>query len=443
MEYRPDTSNMQATTPSLTLNARPERHFIHPHGCCRFVAFHIHVACPPADPKTKRPPLELALVLDRSGSMSGEKLQTAKRAVLTLLDRLTPRDRVSVVVFDNAIDIVQPLNAVTPGFKLKVRNALRAIQARASTALHEGWLTGCDTLAATADSSEDHGLARCFLLTDGIANVGVTDPEQIASEAAGIREHAAISTSTFGIGLDYNELLLGPMAVAGGGQFHHLRTSEEIVNTFTGELEGLFSVAARQVRLEIEADPGINTELLSSYWMRSMSSRPQSWSIAIGDLQRDEDRQVIAQIYLPAQDRQEQQVLRTRLAWHIGDVEYHTAWQELSFSYADPSTCDAEARDAQVIHWAGWHQADRARRETVARNNRGDIDGARKYLKQEMQQIKQYGYDDKELLDEIAELGSLRQELAHAPMSPDLAKEQYYRQQLRSRGQADYRTPEE
>jgi Ca-activated chloride channel family protein len=96
----------------------------------------------------------------------------------------------------------------------------------------------------------DATLTRCFLLTDGLANVGLTDLEQIAAQAAGVRTHAGVGTSTFGIGDDYAESLLGPMAVAGGGQFHHLRTPVDIARTFLGELAEMLCAAALNVLLE-------------------------------------------------------------------------------------------------------------------------------------------------------------------------------------------------
>ena len=156
-----------------------------------------------------------------------------------------------------------------------MREALALVQARASTALHQGWLTGCHAIAADEPAARAQGsrgrapaVARCFLLTDGLANVGLTDPEQIAAEAAGIREHAGVGTSTFGIGEDYDEDLLAPLAAAGGGQFHHLRTAEEITRTFVGELGELLAVAAGRVVLELDPDPGVTAEVVSAYWTR-------------------------------------------------------------------------------------------------------------------------------------------------------------------------------
>jgi Ca-activated chloride channel homolog len=146
--------------------------------------------------------------------------------------------------------------------KAAVGAALEGIGARGSTALHEGWLMGCREIADAdgLESTPGARLARCFLLTDGLANVGLTDPEQIAAQAAGVRQSARAGTSTFGIGLGYAEQLLGPMAVAGEGQFHHLRTPADMRRTFSGELAELFAVAASTVRLELRASPEVSFE---------------------------------------------------------------------------------------------------------------------------------------------------------------------------------------
>src|SRR5262249_5250767 len=203
----------------VTLQMRPERRLIPHVASKRYVDLVVRVNDAPA---ANRPPIALALVLDRSGSMSGDKIATARRAALAVIQRLDDRDTLAVVVFDEHIDTIQPLARATDAVKAHTRTKLQRIGARGTTALHEGWLTGCNALVADEDTVLERGVARCFLLTDGLANVGVSDPEEIAAQAGGIRERAGIGTSTFGIGGDYAEELLGPMAEAGGGRFHHL-----------------------------------------------------------------------------------------------------------------------------------------------------------------------------------------------------------------------------
>ncbi len=421
---------------SLTLHIRPERQLLRKDGSTHALDFSIQVSQAPAQEEKAqaRPALRLALVLDRSGSMQGEKLRLAKQAAQTVIDQLTERDSVSVTAFDSEINVVQALARVTPALKNQVRAALQRIEARASTALHEGWLTGCNSIVNDSSPSAQEALARCFLLTDGIANVGETDPERIASEAAGVREHTHISTSTFGIGADYNELLLGPMAVAGGGQFHHLRAPHEILNTFVGELGELFSIAVRQVRLEVEVESGLKMDLLSAYWKDETRN-----TIAVGDLQYGEEQHVVARVQFPAQWNAERRTVRARLLWSDGKSELHSPWQEVHFNYADEQAYTEEVPDAEVVQRAGLQEADRARREAIALNKQGNLEGARAAVQRAMARVTPAAPSMPALQAELDALQDLSSQVGSAPMAPSVAKEYYYQQQRRSRNKADYR----
>ncbi len=435
------SGNVGGSKANITLRMCPERRLIRQGGSFRHIDFHLAVEQTADAASVERAPLTLALVLDRSGSMQGEKLRTAKRAALAVLDRLEERDQAALVIFDDRIDMLQPLGHVTAEFKASARAALSRIEARANTALHEGWLTGCKAIASDAPPAQAVGLARCFLLTDGLANVGVTDPEQIASEAAGIREHAGIGTSTFGIGSDYNELLLGPMAVAGGGQFHHLRTASEIADTFIGELGDLLAVSARQVRLEVQVDPGIQVDLISAYWTHHSSDDPSRWSVALGDLLRGDERHVVVRFGFPAQGEQDGHSVRARILWVADGAEQSSDWQELRFLYADRPACDAEQRDASVMHWVGLSHADRAHREAIKSSQGGDLHGAREKLRKVAIRITEYAGDDAELSASINELRSLERQLTDTPLPSETSKEVWYQHQTRSRGQKDHRGP--
>lgn len=421
---------------SLTLRVRPERKLLRKAGSAHALDFSIQVSAAPASAEkgNTRPALRLALVLDRSGSMQGEKLEIAKQAAQTVVDQLTERDSVSVTAFDNEIMVVQALAQVTPALKKQVRTSIQRIEARASTALHEGWLTGCNSLVNDSAPSGQGALARCFLLTDGIANVGETDPERIASEAAGVREHTHISTSTFGMGEDYNELLLGPMAVAGGGQFHHLRSPHEILSTFVGELGELFSVAMRQVRLEVEVESGLKLDLLSAYWRDEARN-----TIAVGDLQYGEEQHVVVRIQFPAQWNAERRTVRARLLWSDSTGEQQGAWQEIHFNYADEQEYEEEVPDAEVVQIVGLQEADRARREAIALNKQGNLEGARNAVQRAVAYVAPAASASPALQAEIDALQDLSAQVSNAPMAPAMAKEYYYQQQRRSRNKADYR----
>ena len=148
-----------------------------------------------------RLPLHVALVLDRSGSMSGEKIRVAKVAVEEAISRLRPDDRFSVVVYDDVVDVVIESTRASAEARRGAIERLRSVDARGSTNLGEGWLRGCEQVAGHL---VERGVNRCLLLTDGLANIGITDPEALASHAAELRARG-VSTSTFGVGNDFDE----------------------------------------------------------------------------------------------------------------------------------------------------------------------------------------------------------------------------------------------
>lgn len=423
----------------LTLQAKAERHLIRPGGSHRHVDFHVRVGQFPPRAGNDRMPLKISLVLDRSGSMQGDKIKTAKRAALSVLDRLEERDEVAVVVFDDHIDLLQPAAHARAEVKDAVRRALAAVDARASTALHEGWLTGCRAIASDEPASRARALARCFLLTDGQANVGEQDPERIATDAAGIRENAGIGTSTFGIGADYDESLLGPMASAGGGQFHHLRTADEIAGTFVGELGELLSVAARQVRLELDGDDGVSAEPVSEYFAIRPDPDSSKLSFDVGDLPAGEERHLVVRFAFPPKREQSGSTVRARLTWIGESGQWSTLWQELHFEYASNRECDAEAMDPSVMHWVGLHHAERAKLEATELSRRGELAMVKERLGKVARRISAYAAGDQELHAAVRELDRLAEELSQRRIDAMSAKEAHFQSLRASKGHKDLR----
>lgn len=421
------------------LEPRQERRLIARGGCTRHVDFFVRVGEAPATIEADRPPLNVALVLDRSGSMSGEKLRTAKKATLALLDRLTERDAVGVVVFDDRIDTVQAVSKATPVVKAHIRAELARIEARANTALHEGWLTGCNAIVETMGANNGEAIARCFLLTDGLANVGITEPEEIAGQAGNIREHTGIGTSTFGVGEDYSEELLGPMAVAGGGQFHHLRSASEIGTTFVRELGEMLAVAAVNVRLELEVPAGLPVEVMSAYRAAPDAAKTH-WTVTLGDLLSQEERHVVARFtFLPHTGATEQETVRARIVWTAKGEEQHTEWREVVFRYADAAACDAEPFDPTVMHWVGQHLSDRTQIRSVRFTKGGEHRLAAAEVQEAIAELSSYVAEAPELQEDLRALEELAQQIEQGKMDAGDLKERYYRSQTRSSGKRDLR----
>jgi len=437
---------------SVTLTTRQEKKLLRPQGSRRHAVFSVRASMehapqtPAAEP---RRPLTLALTLDRSGSMAGEPLRMAKQVAIALIDGMTEQDQIAVVIFDDKIETVQELASVTPAVKTHVRRALAQVEARGSTALHEAWLTSCNMLAS--DHMQANRLARCYLLTDGQANIGETDVETIATQAAGVRENAGVGTSAFGLGDDYNERLLGPWAVAGGGQFHDLRSLADLADTFLGERDTLRAVVALRTRLEVEMAEGMAAEAISAYWRATATDasgaqrdakQPQRWRLDIGDLVNGEERHAVVRFSFPKEDKAYAYSVRARVIWIDGHGEQAGPWQELTFQYGSEQACADEPRDAQAMRHIGLAHADRCKRLALELSANHDTERALWLIHQTIARIGEYAGDDPELLAAMRDLHTLEATIREHKLTAREAKEAYFIQQTRSRGQRDYRKPQ-
>jgi len=164
---------------------------------------------------------EIAFILDRSGSMEGEKMVRAREAAMFCVDQMLATDRLSVVTFDDHIDVLFPSEPVTN--KQSMKDLISRVGARGSTALHEAWVRGGLTVS---EKMLDKGINRVVLITDGLANIGITSTDEIVTQAMGLFQRG-VSTSTIGIGADFNEDLLMPMAQSGGGNAWHVVEPED------------------------------------------------------------------------------------------------------------------------------------------------------------------------------------------------------------------------
>jgi Ca-activated chloride channel homolog len=229
-------------------------------------------------------PLDVAFVLDRSGSMRGGKLDLAKEGVDLAVARLRDADRAALVVYDDEVDTVQPLAPTTPRLKASLRLALHGVDPGGSTYLSGGWIAGCHQLAeATPVASEDSTatrIRRVILLTDGLANVGILDPAVLARHA-GELQRRGIATTTVGVGQDFDEGLLSAMAEAGGGNFQYVANPDGLRAFFALELQELFSVTATGLTVTLVLPAGTDAELVSAF---PLETHGNALDVAVGDL---------------------------------------------------------------------------------------------------------------------------------------------------------------
>ncbi len=208
-----------------------------------------------------RPPINLGLVIDRSGSMSsGRKMTHAREAARFAVSQMLATDRLSVTIFDEAIETIVPSAHVVD--KPAISAKIQGITPRGSTALHGGWEAGAQQVL---EHLVWQGMNRVLLVSDGLANFGLTDPKAICTEVQGMASRE-VSTSTIGVGSDYNEQLLSEMAQAGLGTYYYVDDPVQLTDIFQTELKGLMGTVGRHVELSLQlsggvSDGGVLTEL--------------------------------------------------------------------------------------------------------------------------------------------------------------------------------------
>jgi Ca-activated chloride channel family protein len=284
--HHPETAG-QNNTPRV--EARWEKPLIPASGGEATLLVRVVAATEKETEASRAAPLDVAFVLDRSGSMQGDKLDLAKEGVDLAVARLRDADRAALVVYDDEVDTVQSLAAATPRLKASLRLALHGIDAGGSTYLSGGWVAGCQQLAEATPVTKAEPAAtrirRVILLTDGLANVGILEPGVLARHAGELRRRG-IATTTVGVGQDFDEGLLSAMAEAGGGNFQYVAGSDGLRAFFTHELQELFSVAATGLAVTLAFPPGVDAELVSAF---PVEAKGDALEVSIGDLPADDE----------------------------------------------------------------------------------------------------------------------------------------------------------
>lgn len=240
------------------------------------------------DEQARRAPLNISVVLDRSGSMDGDKLRYAQRAVNFLVDQLNTGDNLSVVDYDDVVEILCSQQKVRS--KEWIKTKVNALRPRGSTNLHGGTLEGyvqVNTLRAPGYVN------RVLLLTDGLANAGIAEPSKIKQMVSNKFNTLGIGLSTFGVGADYNEDLLTIMAETGRGNYYFIDQADKIPSIFAQELKGLLHVVAQNAHIELKLPPNIFCEQVYGY---PFVRKGQSVQISFNDLYAEEEKVVLVRL---------------------------------------------------------------------------------------------------------------------------------------------------
>ena len=204
---------------------------------------------PPA--RTDRPPLNVALVIDRSGSMRGNRLKRAKEATKMAVNMLNENDIVSIIAYDTEAEVLIPATKVSN--KAKLLQQVDAMRVRGSTALYAGVQLGGKEVKKFLDNQS---VNRVILLSDGMANVGPSSPAELAKLGRALGSKG-VSVSTIGLGLGYNEDLMSQLAAASDGNHSFVEHAEQLAQTMNLELNDALSVVAKNIEVTIECEDGV------------------------------------------------------------------------------------------------------------------------------------------------------------------------------------------
>ena len=248
----------------------------------------LELTAPATADDAKRPPAAVQVVLDRSGSMDGERLAAAQAALIALVDRLDPGDAFGLVAFDDEVEVPVPAGPLTS--KPAVKAAIAQLYARGSTNLSAGLLRGLQEARRVATASG----ATLLLISDGHANAGVVDPAQLE----GVAHRADITVSTVGIGLGYDEALLS--AVARGGRGNHVFAPDvdTAAAAVAGEVEGLLDTTVQAASLTIRPTHAVASVTV----FNDLPAQPvqDGVMVELGDLYAGETRKVLLGLSVPA-----------------------------------------------------------------------------------------------------------------------------------------------
>lgn len=336
----------------------------------------------------QRTPLALSLVLDRSGSMDGDRLEAAKAASVNAVERLHPDDVISVVAFDEQVSVVA---APAPRVRqLQLVQKLQEIESGGSTNLSGGWLRGRQHMERALGmlGSLEGSSRRIVLLTDGHANTGIVDPSTLV-ELARTARTMGITTTTIGVGDGYDDDLLRAMADAGGGNSWYVERPDQAQDVLAEELGNLLSVSAQGLSVTLTLADAVAVFATHSGW--PATSVANTFAFDLGDLYASEGKPLLLELFVPA-DRLAALtrsgapiatlVVQADVLLDGGGVEHRSMTLGVAASLETQATLVPEVEHAVLLAHAA-----KAREEAARRQRNGDADGAQQVMQMASQAL--------------------------------------------------------
>ena len=345
-----------------------------------------------AERAAHRPSVNICLAIDRSGSMAGEKLDQARLGAIAALHRLSREDIVSVVAYDNTVDVLVP--ASSGADQGAIDEGIRELTPGGGTALYAGVEKCAEQLRHALDSDR---VNRIILLSDGQANVGPSSPAALGALGAELMAEG-ISVSTVGLGLDYNEDLMTELALRSDGRHTFVRRAADLTAFLDEELTSVTSVVARNADVHIHCRGGARPLRVLG---RSADVVGQTVTTAFGKVYGGREHFLLVELEVPAEAATGDKPL----------ADVNVTYRDLLASRTDSQAASARARfssdgqevarrlDRNVMGVAELALADVASERALELRDQGQLEAAREILNQNATRLQQKAreYDDKRL----------------------------------------------
>ncbi len=385
-------------------------------------------------PAEQRRGLNLSVVIDRSGSMAGTPLKQAVAAAKKLVGRLGPEDWLSVVTYDDRADTVVAPQQVKD--RAAIEAALGKVRAGGCTNLSGGWLKGVGHVQANQTPER---VNRVLLLTDGQANMGVTDPKKLVATALE-KAAAGVTTTTLGFGRNFNEDLLIGMANAGEGHFYFIQTPQDAAEVFGIEMEGLSSLVGQNLVVTLKPAPEVKvSSVLNRY---RFEARGQEVEVGLGDVYATEPRELALELSVEAGGAQGPMKVATLeyryQAVEDGAIRERTGELPLMVTLGTAAEAGAAPVDGKVVEQTRKLRIARAKDEAVALADKGKHADAATLLRDMLAELS-LGVDKAsyDIAEEMEQLAHFATQLEKKKYDAELRKElrdQSYQAGTRVRG---------
>lgn len=257
------------------------------------------------------PRVRLSIVIDKSGSMQGTRLQNAIAAAETAISRLNDGDSVSVIAFDTKPEVVVAQTVVDPSSRTSAIRAVRTVRLGGDTCISCGLEEGMKQLRSSGNFDASPEVRRMLLLSDGDATAGVRDLpgfRRIAETAM----RSSVNITTVGVDVDFNEAIMKEIALGSNGRHYFVENDRDLVKVFDAEAAALSKSVAAEVEAELELGSGVE---LAQLFDRQFVRTGSKITVPLGSFSKSERKTVLARVTLPRLEGDNVQVASVRIRY--------------------------------------------------------------------------------------------------------------------------------